>query len=68
MICKIIGLFVNPLSGDNKYSLLKRGNLLQHFQMQLPQKLKIFSDFFFFAFSKFRFNFEHFQIKDDPHT
>ena len=28
--------------------------------MQLSQKSKIFSEFFF-AFSKFRFNFEHFQ-------
>ena len=30
--------------------------------MQLSQKRKIFSQFFF-AFSKFRFNFEHFQKK-----
>ena len=35
--------------------------------MQLSQKLKIFSVFFFFfAFSKLRFNFEYFQKKDDP--
>ena len=27
---------------DNKYSLCKRGNLLQHLQMQLSQKQKIF--------------------------
>ena len=33
MICKILGLFVNPLTADNKYSLLNRNNLFQHFQM-----------------------------------
>ena len=72
MIFEILGLFfnpltavnkyslVNPLTADDKYSLVNRGNLLQHFQMQLSQKPKIFSEFFF-AFSKFRFNFEHFQ-------
>ena len=67
MICKILGLFVNPLTADDKYSLFKRGNLLQHFQMQLSRKQKTFSEFFF-EFSKFRFNFEHFQTKDDHHS
>ena len=45
VICKILGLFVNPLTADNKYSLLNRNNLLQHLQMQLSQK-KSFSHFF----------------------
>ena len=38
--------------------------------MQLSQKRKKISDFFFFFFacSKFRFNFEHFQKGDNPHT
>ena len=63
---QIFGLSLNPLTADNKYSLLKRRNLFEHFQMQLSQKRKIFSQFFL-AFSKFRFNFEHFQKKDDPH-
>ena len=63
VICKILGLFVNPLTADDKYSLLNRSNLLQHFQMQLSQKRKTFSEFFF-AFSKFRFNFNHLQKKD----
>ena len=63
---QILGLFLNPLTADNKYSLLKTRNLFEHFQMQLSQKRKIFSQFFL-AFSKFRFNFEHFQKKDDPH-
>ena len=35
--------------------------------MQLYQKQKYFPEFLF-EFSKFRFNFEHFQKRDDPHT
>ena len=67
MIWKVLGLFVNPLKADDKYSLLNRGNLLQHFQMHLSQKRKIFCEFFF-TFSKFRVNFEDFQEKGDPHS
>ena len=67
VICKILGLLVNAFTAHNLYSLLNRGNLLQHYQMQLSQKRKIFSDFLF-PFSKFTFTFEHFQRKGDPHT
>ena len=42
---KILGQFFNPLTADNKYSLLNKDNLKQHLQMQLSQKQKIFSDF-----------------------
>ena len=66
VIYKILGLFVDPLTADDKYCLLNRGNLMQHFKMQLSRKGKIFSEFFsffFFAFSKFRFNVEHFEKK-----
>ena len=66
VICKVLGLFVNPLTSDYKYSLLKTENLLQHFQRQLSKKRKIFSEFFFFfffAFCEFIFKFEHFQTK-----
>ena len=35
---------------------------MQTIQMDLPQKQKIFSEFFI-AFSKFALNFEHFQKK-----
>ena len=45
MILKILGLFVNPLTADDKYSLLNRNNLLQHIQVHLSQKWKIFSQF-----------------------
>ena len=61
-ICKILGLFVNPLTADDKYFLLNRDNLEQHFQIQLSHKQKIFSECFF-EFSKLWFNFEYFQKK-----
>ena len=64
VICKFFGLFGNPMTADNKYSLLNRDNLYQHFQIQLSQKRKIFSQFYF-PFSRFRFRFEHFRKKDD---
>ena len=60
-------MFLNPFTADKKYSLLNRGNFLQHLQMQLSQKRKMFSEYFS-TFSKFRFNFEHFQKKYDPHS
>ena len=46
VICKILGLFVNTLTTDEKYSLLKKGNLTQTIQMQLSEKQKTFSEFF----------------------
>ena len=67
VIWKVWGLFVNPLTADDKYSLVNRGNLLQHFQMHFAAKRKIFAQLFF-TFSKLRFNFAHFQKKDGPHS
>ena len=49
VICKILGLFVNPLAADEKYSFFNRGNLLQHFQMQLSEKRKYILIFFYFV-------------------
>ena len=46
VISKILGLFVSPLTADDKYSLFNRGNLLQHVLIQLSQKPKTFSEFF----------------------
>ena len=66
VISKILGLSLNLFCADNNYSLLNRGNLLQHFQMQLSHKRKIFSEFFF-TFSKFSFNFAFFQKNGNPH-
>ena len=41
-----MGLFVNTLNADDKYSLLNTDNLLQDVLMQLSQKEKILGDFF----------------------
>ena len=48
------------MTADDKYSVLNRGNLLQRFQMQLSQKRRTFPEFFF-AFAKFRLNFQIFE-------
>ena len=62
VLCKILGLFVNTLTDDVKYSLLYRENLKQPIQILLSQKKKSFSQFFS-TFFKCRLNFEHFQKK-----
>ena len=67
VICKILRLFVNTLSADDKYSFLNRDNLTQPIQMQLSRKEKTFSEFFS-QFLKSSLNFEHFQTKDDSHS
>ena len=38
MICKILGLFVDTLTTDDKYSFLNRDNLIQSIQMKLSKK------------------------------
>ena len=63
---KISNLFPNKLSADGKYSLLTWDNLTQRIQMQLSQKQKHFS-WFSCGFLKSRWNFQHFQKKDDSH-
>ena len=63
---KILGLLVNTLAANEKYSVLNRDNLTIPIQMQLSQKQKTFSQFFA-AFLKSTLNFKHFESKDDPH-
>ena len=63
--CKILRLFVNTLTDDDKYSLLYRDNLTQAIQILLSPKQKTFSPFFS-AFLKSTLNFEHSGKKDDP--
>ena len=46
VICKILRLFVNTLTDDEKYCLLYRDNLTQPIQILLSQKQKTFSEFF----------------------
>ena len=67
VLCKILGLFVNTLTDDGKYSLVYRDNLTQPIQILLCQKQKTFSQFFS-AFLKSTLNFEHFKKKDDPQS
>ena len=66
VLCKILRLFVNTLTADDKYSLLNRGNLTQPIQILLSQKQNTFYEFFA-AFSKCTSNFEHFPQKDERH-
>ena len=67
VLCKILGLFLNTLTEDDKYSLLYRENLMQQIQTLLSQKPKSFSDVSS-KILKLPLNFEHFQKKDDPHN
>ena len=47
VIYKILRLFVNTLTADDKHYLLNRDNLMPPVQMQLSQKRKTFSEIFF---------------------
>ena len=67
VLCKILRLFVNTLTDNDKYSLLYRDNLMQPIQILLSQEQKTCSQFFS-AFLKSTLNFETFQKKDDPHS
>ena len=67
MIHKILGVFVNKLTVNDKHYLLNRDTLTQPIQIQLSQKQKIFSEFFF-AFLKSILNFKHLPKNDDPHS
>ena len=67
MIRKILRLFVNTLTVNDKHYLPNRDNLTQPIQIELSQKQKIFSEFFF-AFLKSILNFKHLPKKDDPHS
>ena len=67
MICKILGLVVNTLTADDKYSLLNRESLTQVIPMELSRKQKTFSEFFS-AVLQSKLSFEHFQNKYDPHS
>ena len=67
VIQKILGLLVNPLTTDDRYSLLNRDNLLQKIQMQISKKQKQ-SFHFYCVFLKSRSNFENFDKQDDPQS
>ena len=67
VLCKILGLLVNTLTDDRKYSLLYRDNLTQQIQILLSQKPKTFSQLSS-KILKPTLNFAHFQKTDDPHS
>ena len=67
VLCKILRLFVNTLTDDDRYSLLNRNNLTLSIQILLSQKKNTFSELFS-EFFKPTLHFKHFQKKDDPHS
>ena len=67
MIHKILSLFVNTLTVNDKHYLLNRDNLPQPIHMQLCQKQRNFSEFFF-AFLKSRLNFKDLTKEHDPRS
>ena len=62
VICKVLRMFVNIWTADDKRFLLKRDKLRQKIQMQVSEKQKTFSEFFS-SILKSRFNFKHFEKK-----
>ena len=67
VIHNILRLFLKKLTANDQNYLLNSDNLTQSIQIQLSQKQKIFSEFFF-AFLKSTVNFKHLPNKDDPHS
>ena len=62
MIHKILRLFLNTLTVNDKHYLLNRDNLTQRIKIQLCEKAETFSECFF-AFLKCILNFKHLQKK-----
>ena len=67
VICKVLKMFVNILTADDKYFLLNRDNLRKPIQIRLYEIQKAFSEVFSQIW-KSRLNFEHFSSKDHPHS
>ena len=67
VIHKILRSFVNTLTVNDKHYLLNKGNETQPIQMQLSEKQKTFSEFFF-AFLKSILYLKHLLKKDDPRS
>ena len=67
MITKILRLFVNTLTADDKHYLLNRDNLAKRIQMQLSQKQKTFPEFFLCIF-KIYIKFKNFPKKGETHS
>ena len=63
----MLGLLVNNLIADDKYSRHSRENFPHQIQMQLSQKAKTFSRLYI-AFLKSTSHSEYFEIKDESHS
>ena len=63
---KILRLFVIILTTDDKHYMVNRDNLTQPIQKPLPQKQKIFSQFFF-TLLKSILNFKDLRKKENRH-
>ena len=66
VISEILGLFVNTLTADDKYSLHNTEALWHPIQMQLPRKQKIFL-VFSFSFETY-IKFRTFSKNNDSHS
>ena len=66
VLCKILGLFINTFTEEDKCCLLYRENLTQPIRRLLSHKQKIFSQFFS-PILKSTLNFAHFH-KDDSQS
>ena len=62
MISEILGLFVNTLTADDKYSIHNSETLWQPIQIQLPKKQQTCAQFLSF-FLKSTLIFQHFEKK-----
>ena len=67
VICKILRVFANTFTTDDKNSLINRDNLTRPIPTQLSHKQKGFPQFVA-AFAKCRLNFEHFWEKSDTRS
>ena len=67
VIHKILRLFVDTLTVDEKHYLLTGENLTETIQIQLSQKQKNFCEFFF-AFLKSILIFKHLPKNEEPHS
>ena len=67
VIHKILRAFHSTLAVNDKQYLLNRDILTQPLPIQLSQKQKILSQFFF-TFLKSILNFKHLPKKDHPHS
>ena len=67
IISEILGLFVNIMTIDDKYSFHNSEDLWQSIQQQLSKKQKTFSQLFA-PFRKSASNFEQFEKKYEPHS